>query len=405
MISFEQALAQVIALAPRLSTERVLLHNAVDRVLAESLISSVNLPEFTYSAMDGYALKSADVATNTPRELKITHEIAAGAQSALPVADGCCARIFTGAPIPPGADCVEMQENVTVRSDSTGVFAAFSKSVRVGQNLRMQAEDLAIGAVALPAQTRLRPEHLSLLTALGKVRVAVSRKPVVTILSTGDELREPEDPVRPGSVIECISPALSALAAQCGAHVRIATLVRDDQAKIEQALSQAMQESDLVLTIGGVSVGDHDLVRPALEKAGVTLDFWRVAIKPGKPVAFGHQGQHRWIGLPGNPASALLTFMLFGAPMLRAMQGDLHPTAPRVHARLNKTIKHGLGRLEFSRAILHESSAPPTVEILQGQASGSVVSLARANALALLPPDIESFAADSMIEVLRMRDV
>ncbi len=404
MISFEQAQAQVLAMAPMLSTERIFLHQAVDRVLAETIISPVNLPEFTYSAMDGYALGADDLQAE-PRALKITQHIQAGANSTLAIERGCCARIFTGAPIPPGADSVEMQENVALEGHGDEPFAVFSKPVRVGQNLRLLGEDLAKGAVALAEKTRVRPEHLALLSAIGRVRVAVTRRPIVTILSTGDELREPEDPARPGSVIECISPALAALAAQCGALVRIHPFVRDDQAQIEQALARAMAESDLVLTIGGVSVGDHDLVRPALEKAGVTMDFWRVAIKPGKPVALGHQGQHRWIGLPGNPASALLTFMLFGAPLLRAMQGDPQPVAPRVLAGLTKSFSHGTGRLEFCRAYLHESTGAATVEILRGQASGSVVSLARANALALMPSNQEQFEAGTLVEVLRMRDI
>jgi molybdopterin molybdotransferase len=404
-MTFAQAQARVLESAPKLSTERVMLYAAVDRVLAETIVSTVNLPGFDYSAMDGYALAAADLESTPTRALPITCQIAAGATEQVALSAASCARIFTGAPIPKGADCVEMQERVTVQQGDAVDLAVFSQPVVPGQHIRRAGEDLSIGSVALASQTRLRPEHLALLTALGRVRVSVTRRPVVTILSTGDELREPEDTLRPGSVIECISPTIAALATQCGATVRIANIVRDEQALIERALAQAVQESDLVITVGGVSVGDHDLVRPALEKAGVTLDFWRVAIKPGKPVALGHCGPHRWLGLPGNPASAVLTFMLFGAPLLRAMPQDAKPLAARVRAPLAKSVRHATGRLEFLRANLQETSDMCSVEVLAGQASGSVVSLAHANALVLLDAELEQLAAGSLVEVIRMRDI
>jgi molybdopterin molybdotransferase len=181
--------------------------------------------------------------------------------------------------------------------------------------------------------------------------------------------------------------------------------VRDDRAAVRAALESAMATSDLVLSIGGVSVGDHDVVKPALEDAGVTLDFWKVAIKPGKPLAVGHHGAKRFLGLPGNPASAILTFVLFGAPLLRAMQGDLAPTAPPLRARLSKDMKHATGRLEFARGRLRWDSNGLIAEPLAQQASGSVPSMAWADALVLLDPDRAEFAAGSEVTVMRFADV
>lgn len=405
MLSFEQARARMIEGAPRLAVERVLLGEAAGRVLGEDVRSTVDLPGFDYSAMDGYAVRAEDLADASEGSLVSLAvrdgESAAGGAAAPEVLPGTCVRIFTGAMLPPGASAVEMQEHVT----RDGAIAHFKRRMTVGQNIRRRGEDLREGQLALAASTRLTPSQLSLLTSLGRVRVAVSRKPIVTIVATGDELRGPEEPARPGSVIESISPGLSAFITQCGAEVRLAPVARDQLDEVSHGIASALAGSDVVITIGGVSVGEHDLVRAALERAGVTLDFWRVAIKPGKPIAFGHAGAKRWIGLPGNPASALLTFTLFGAPLLRAMQGDARPAPPIVRAQLARTVEHGTGRLEFVRATLDEWASQPTVDPLKGQASGSVVSMAHADAYVLLDAERARFEAGESVPVLRLRDV
>lgn len=405
MLTFDEARKRVIESAPRVATERVLVHEAAGRVLREDVCSLADLPPFDYSAMDGYAVRSVDTASATeaaPRALAVREgESRAGGEELPEVLEGTCVRIFTGARIPPGADAVEMQENV--RRD--GAIAHTIRSMTAGQNIRRQGEDLRAGALALASGTRLTPSQLSLLTSLGRVRVVVARRPIVTIVATGDELRSPEEPERPGSVIESISPGVAAFVAQCGGVARLAPVVRDREDDVVHAIRDALAGSDLVVTIGGVSVGEHDVVRTALERAGVTLDFWKVAIKPGKPVALGHAGDKRWLGLPGNPASALLTFTLFGAPLLRAMQGDSQPSAPWTSATMARATQHATGRLEFVRAVLDERSTPARVSPLKGQASGSVVSMAHADSYVVLDAERASYDEGSTVSVMRLRDV
>ncbi|MBL8680515.1 MAG: molybdopterin molybdotransferase MoeA [Myxococcales bacterium] len=405
MLTFDEARKRVIESAPRVATERVLVHEAAGRVLREDVRSPGDLPPFDYSAMDGYAVRAEDTVGATeavPKALSVRDgESRAGGDELPDVLAGTCVRIFTGARIPAGADAVEMQENV--RRD--GAIAQMIRSMTAGQNIRRRGEDLRAGALALPSGTRLTPSQLSLLTSLGRVRVVVARRPVVTIVATGDELRSPEDPERPGSVIESISPGVAAFVAQCGGVARLAPVARDREDEVVNAIRDALAGSDVVVTIGGVSVGEHDVVRTALERAGVTLDFWKVALKPGKPVALGHAGDKRWLGLPGNPASALLTFTLFGAPLLRAMQGDDQPCAPFTAGSLTKATQHGTGRLEFVRAVLDERATPARVSPLKGQASGSVVSMAHADSYVLLDAERASFDEGAMVPVMRLRDV
>jgi len=405
MLSFEQARLRIIDSAPRLATERVLVQSAAHRVLREIVVSPVDLPGFDYSAMDGYAVRVEDLQSASEASavtLAVREgESAAGGAEPPEVLPGTCVRIFTGARIPAGASAVEMQENVARQ----GANATFKRSMTAGQNIRRRGEDLREGVVAIPDGARLTAGQLSLLTALGRVRVTVSRRPVVTIVATGDELRSPEEPERPGSVIECISPGLMALIEQCGGDAKLAPIARDREEEVSHAIASALASSDVVVTVGGVSVGEHDHVRAALERAGVTLDFWKVAIKPGKPISFGHSGNKRWIGLPGNPASALLTFTLFGAPLLRAMQGDARAAAPIVSARLARSIEHGTGRLEFLRAKLDEHEVLARVDPLKGQASGSVVSMANADACVLLDAEQARFEEGATVRVMRLRDV
>ncbi len=405
MLTFEQARARILEGAPFLGVERVTVAAACGRVLAETVRSPVDLPGFDYSAMDGYAVRAAELDgahENNPITLRVHgRDSRAGGEEPPALGPGECVRTFTGARIAEGADAVEMQEHARREGDA----ARFTRPARPGQHVRRRGEDLREGQVALEAGTRLGPAHLGLLTALGRVRVTVARRPVVTIVSTGDELRAPEEPDRPGSVIECISPALAALIAQCGGVARVAPFVADAREAVGRALSEALAGSDLVLTVGGVSVGEYDVVRAALEDAGVALDFWKVAIKPGKPLALGHRGPARWLGLPGNPASALLTFTLFGAPLLRAMQGDARPSPPLVGATLATAVEHGTGRLEFLRATLDEDAWPARVTPLQGQASGSVVSMARADGYALLDAERARWEAGEVLRVVRVRDV
>jgi molybdopterin molybdotransferase len=300
-----------------------------------------------------------------------------------------------------------MQENVT-RDGDTAVFAS---SPRAGQNLRTRGEDLRAGGQAITKGTRLHPAHLALCAALDLAEVAVARRPEVAILATGDELRRPGTEAVPGSIPESNTVVLRAMARRSGATARALAFVPDDRAATERAFASALEDADVVVTIGGVSVGDHDLVRPALAAVGVELDFWRVAIKPGKPLAIGRRARSGRrdaivIGLPGNPASAMVTFALFGCPLLRAMQGDAHPYPAMRRARMTREHAHPPGRLEFARGTIGRSeNGSLEVTTLGNQASGAVTSMAHSDALVLIPAEASGIPAGAEVDVLFMSDL
>jgi molybdopterin molybdotransferase len=405
MLTFEDAQARIVALATRggraPAEERVALDDACGRVLAEEIRSPFDVPAFDYSAMDGYAVATSTLAGGGPWRLDVIGESRTGA-SPPALTPGSTCRIFTGARIPVGADAVVMQE----RAPREGDRVTLDARPRDLQHVRRRGEDMAKGAVALAAGTRLRPSHIAMAATVDRAWLAVSRRPVVTILGTGDELRPPGSGAADGTIPESNAVTLRAMARAAGAIVRVAPVVRDDRAATEQALEAALRGTDLLVTVGGVSVGDHDLVRPALEAIGVTLDFWKVAIKPGKPIAVGMRGDALVMGLPGNPASAMVTFALFGLPLLRAMQGDLRPVTPYVPARLTSAVKQEPGRTTFLRASLHRATNEAGragelhVTPLSNQASGAVTSMSAADALLLVPADASGLAEGSMVDVL-----
>lgn len=396
MLDFFSARNQVLAGAARLGSEEVPLVAAAGRVLAESIVAPAPLPPFDYSAMDGYALAAGVQAGDGPWELVVAGECRAGdAPMTLPV--GQCLRIFTGAPIPQGADAVVIQENV----ERAGAHIRFAQRVRASENVRYAGEDLRAGSVALAAGTRLGAFHLGLAASLERERLAVARRPRVKIIPTGAELRAPGSPARPGSIPESNGVAISALASSAGAQTELCARVGDDELAASQAFSDALADADVLVTIGGVSVGDHDLVRPALSRAGVNLEFWKVALRPGKPFTLGRR-DGRWVlGLPGNPVSAQLTFSLFGVPLLRALQGDARPLPAPLRVRLASTLRQKPGRLGCYRVRLEQGLAHP----LENQASGSSVSLAMADALVFMPADASECAAGSELDALRLAEL
>jgi len=399
LLAFDAARSRLLADVRRTGPERVAVAEAAGRVLCEDLVAQGPLPPFDNSAMDGYAVATADLEGGGPFVLDVAGESSAG--KAPPwLARGAACRIFTGAPVPERADAVIMQEHVT-RDDDVVRFAA---RPRPGQNVRRAGEDLAGDAVAIPARTRLTAGGVALAAMLGRSEVPVSRRPVVTILCTGDELRSPGDEPRPASIPESNSAPLAALARQAGAVVRIAPITRDDPRATRRAIEQALDGTDVLLTVGGVSVGDHDVVRPALEQAGVTLDFWRVAIKPGKPIAFGRSARAAVLGLPGNPASAIVTFTLFGMPLLRAMQGDARPIPMPLRARLSAARKRSPDRLELVRAMLQLDTGMISARVHDNQSSGSATSLASSDGLAFIPAGEGALEAGAFVDFLRWSD-
>ena len=381
MLLFEDALNRILDDAPKLGAERVAFASCVGRILAENLVATTPMPPFDYSAMDGYAFAFADLPAGNERRLLVEGVSRPGAAPLEYVAMRTACRIFTGAPIPNLADTVVAQEDVVLDEGSI----LFSRAVKCGQHVRRKGEDLGAGAIAISQGQRLATKHLGLCAALDRSHMTVMQKPRVTILTTGDELRNVGSAAFPGSVVDGNGPMIGSLVIDCGGIPKLVH-ARDTIDAVRDGVRRALEDTDVLLTIGGISVGSHDHVREALEAEGVTLDFWKVAMKPGKPLAYGRKGNIRVLGLPGNPAAAFVTATLFAAPLLRAVQGDAAARHRWLVARANHEMVLPEGRIEFARAKLDVDDAGwPSVALLGHQASGSNVGISRAEALAWLP--------------------
>lgn len=409
MIAFEEALARLLATTRPLGVERVALDGAAGRVLAEDVIARVAMPAFDHSSMDGYAIATNALSGDGPWTLPVRGESAAGGDTPA-LAPGAACRIFTGARMPEGSDAVVPQEDVErgAASGSTGPSITLKAAPSRGAWVRRRGADLAEGACALERGVRLTPGRVALAAALDRPHLLVARRPVVTVLCSGDELRSPGEPGGATSIPESNGFFVAAAGRAAGAAVRLAPFVPDEAAPAAAAVSTALGGSDLVVTVGGVSVGDRDVIRPAMEAAGVTLDFWRVAIKPGKPLAVGSASagaaHTHVLGLPGNPASASLTFMLFGVPLLRALQGDRAPLPPRLRVRVIGGLRRTPGRTEFLRATLEVEDGEMTARLLANQASGAVTSFAEADALVIVPREQDRVNDGDRLEAIRLID-
>ncbi|VXC59197.1 gephyrin-like molybdotransferase Glp [Pseudomonas sp. 8O] len=372
LLPVEAALERLLALAdaaPIEQVEQVELAEADGRVLAEPLIATLDLPPWANSAMDGYALRLADW---NNQALPVSQRIQAGT-APTPLQPGTCARIFTGAPLPEGADTVEMQENAEL--DESGCVM-FRESLKVGQNVRAQGQETCVGECVLPAGTRLGPIELGLAASLGAARLSVRRRLRVAVLSTGDELVEPGQAIGPGQIYNSNRRLLIAWLQRLGCSVVDAGILPDDLQRTREALG-ALGEVDLILSTGGVSVGEADFLGMALREAG-ELALWKLAIKPGKPLTFGHYQGVPVIGLPGNPASTLVTFGLLARPyMLRRLGVQrVEPLGFLVPAGF-AWGKPGMRR-EYLRARLENGRAVPYAN----QSSGVLRSAAWAEGLA-----------------------
>ena len=400
MLTFDEARGRILEGVVPLAPERVPLAEAAERVLAEDVRATEALPRFDHSAMDGYALSTKDLSKDGPWRLPVRGVSSAG-RAPQPLAPKTARRIFTGAAVPAGANSVVMQEHVALQGDEI----LLGSMPREGQHIRRAGEDMAAGDVAIRRATRLTPGALALAAMLDRVELLVARRPRVTILCTGEELRAPGSERRPASIPESNGLALRALARRAGADAHLAPITADGPDETLVAVERSLRGTDVLLTVGGVSVGDHDVVRPALERAGVKLDFWRVAVKPGKPLAVGRRGDAYVLGLPGNPASALVTFALFGMPLLRALQGDAHPVGPSWRAALAKARKRSADRLELVRGTLHREGEALVVAAHDNQASGAATSLAASDGLAFVEPGEGIIDAGTAVEFVRWDDV
>jgi molybdopterin molybdotransferase len=393
MLDFELARQRILAQVNPLAHELIPVADADGRTLSEDLASEVNLPPFDYSAMDGYAVRAADFAGPGPWRFEVSTEQRAGGNGGA-LAPGTAARIFTGAPLLDGADSVVMQEE----AERSATHVSFRVAPRPGAHVRRCGEDLTRGAIALTRGTRLNPFRLGLIAAIDRALVPVARRPKVQLLCTGDELRDAGSAPRPGSIPDSNGPSLAALARRVGADVEILRRADDELAPMRAAIASALSKCDVLITVGGVSVGDHDVVKQALEAEGVTLDFWKVNIKPGKPLAFGRRAERFVLGLPGNPVSAQLTLCLFGLPLLRALQGDARPVPELTRVKLGSAIVQKPGRLGFYRARLQDGVAL----VDANQASGAPTSMAHADVLVMVPADSSGLAAGAFVDALRL---
>jgi molybdopterin molybdotransferase len=377
LISIARARELVLQHTTPLGHELVDIEKALDRVLADEVRAAGDVPPFPCSAMDGYAIKAGPAG----RTLQLVGESRAGTPADRELADGEAIRISTGAAVPPGATAVIRQED----TESDGDTVTVTKDAEPGDNVRDAGEDMRQGASVLAAGTTLRAAELGAAVAAGVGDVLVSRKPRVQVLSTGDELRAPGEPLRPGEIHNSNAPMLVALATRCGAAPAPAQRLRDDRDATEQALATALEQSDVTVVSGGVSVGPHDHVKPALAALGVSEVFWGVSLQPGKPTWFGTAGDKLVFGLPGNPVSAFVTFSLFVRPALIALQNATDPPQLDTEAVLATAVRRNRSREQAIRVRLERLDGT-TIALPTGpQASHIVTSLLGADALALIP--------------------
>ncbi|MEQ8953488.1 MAG: molybdopterin molybdotransferase MoeA [Gammaproteobacteria bacterium] len=359
--------------------EAIPLLDAKGRVLAEDCKAGIDVPPLANSAMDGFAERAADL-QSVPISLPVTQRIAAG-HWGTELEPGHAARIFTGAPLPPGADAVVMQENCDILDQAVHI----KEGVKSGDHVRQAGEDIARGSLLFAKGHRLRPQDIGLLASIGKTRVSVSRQLRIAIMTTGDELVEPGRPLQPGQIYNSNYFSLTSLLENLKVEVRNLGVVEDDFETTRKALLEAAREMDCIISTGGVSVGEADYVRSAVEAEG-QLQLWKLAIKPGKPLAFGKVRDAHFFGLPGNPVSAFVTFLLLVRPTLLKLAGcnDLQVHHYPLPADF-EAPQSGV-RQEYIRVSLHYSNGSPCLQPFRSQSSGVGASLSGAHGLAIIPP-------------------
>lgn len=399
MIALETARQRILDALPAPVAETRPLAAAAGRFLAHGVASPLDLPLFDNSAMDGYAVRAADVAgasAASPVRLRVIGRIPAGASFAGAIGSGECARLFTGSLLPAGADAIVMQEDTQTDAARPGEVL-ICDAARPGESVRHQGEDVRRGATIASAGAELSPGRLALLAATGIGEVAVGRQPIVGLLATGSELREAGQPLSPGQIYESNRVMLAALVACAGGAPKVYPLVPDTLGETSAALATAFAECDLVVTSGGVSVGEMDFVKLAFEQLGGHLEFWKVAIRPGKPFVFGRLREKFLFGLPGNPVSAFVTFLLLVRPALLRWQGAGEIELHQQPGVLAEAMANRGGRRHFCRVQIDENGR---VCSAGQQASHALNSLAKANGLLDLPVAAE-LAAGTPVQVLR----
>jgi molybdopterin molybdotransferase len=384
---------------------RVPLDQALDGVLAETIISPLDIPAWANSAMDGYAVRADDVrgaSEHRPVRLKVIEQIPAGAFPTRTIVPGTCARIFTGAPVPEGADSVVRQEDTDQGADVVSIV----KDRDAGVNVRRAGEDIRRGDVVLEEGTELTAAALGVLASLAVATPMIYRRPRIAILGSGDEIVDIDQPdlILSGKKIASSNThTLTALVRQAGGEPVSLGIARDTPESLRDHLRRA-GECDLLVTTAGISVGEHDHLRSVMQELGADLKFWRIRMRPGAPVGFGVLGELPWIGLPGNPVSTMVTFELFVRPAIRVMAGRRRPFRRSVPVRAAESIKLGPRLQHFLRAVVTPGEGLPSARLTGPQGSGILTSMARANALLIVPEDVAAVPEGSVLQAILLDD-
>lgn len=397
MIKVEEALRSILSCAPLLSTEKVRLTDSLGRVLAEDVFSDLDIPLLNNSAMDGYALNSMDsrgASPQTPKTLKVIEELKAGMISSLKIKGGEAIKVMTGVPIPQGADAVVMVEDTERQGGEVKIF----KEVDPNENIRMAGEDIKKGELVIENGTLLKAAHIGMLAALGIPEVKVTRKPRIAILTTGDELCDVEEKSTPGKIRTSNTYTLYNQVLSCGGIPHNIGIARDETDDIEEKIKSGLS-LDAIITSGGVSMGDYDLIREVLLRMGAEIKFWKVAMRPGKPVLFGVLEGKPVFGLPGNPVSSMIGFEMFVKPAILRMLGQNDDTRHEVEAVLEEDIEKKKGLRFFLRAQTRWEDGVYFTKTTGPQGSAILRSMMLANSLIILPEDEEYIRRGTKVSV------
>ena len=377
-------------------TQTLPLRDALGRVLADDIVSPIDVPSHTNSAMDGYAVRAGDLPAEGVREFPVPGTSWAGRPWLSAIEPGQAVQIMTGGMMPEGAETVVMQEHVEREGDTVRIGSGH----RPGQNVRAAGEDLATGQPVLAVGKRLTAADIGVLASIGLGEVSVFRRLKVAFFSTGDELRSVGEPLGPGEIYDSNRYTLFGMLQNLDVEIIDMGVVRDQRELIEQAFNEAAARADAIITSGGVSVGEADFVKETLEKLG-SMSFWKIAMKPGRPVTFGHINNAVLFGLPGNPVSVMVTFFQFARPALKKMTGETGSTGVyTVRARSTTTLRKRPGRYEFQRGVLEQSGPGEfTVRSVGAQGSGILRSMSEANCFIMLDPDRTHVEAGEEVEV------
>jgi len=404
LLSVEQARERILSQLDYVGTETIPLTASVDRVLGVNIVAADDLPLFDNSSMDGFAVRAADTANATPASrvtLRVVADIPAGSTPKTSLAPGQAARIMTGAQMPKGADAVIPVEDTDFNDRSPGTPApksvSIEKIVKPGDNVRQRGMDILAGDAVLKKGNLLKPQDVGLLAMLGVPEVEVYKKPLIALLSSGDELLEAGAPLESGKIRDSNSYMLASLVESTGAEVLRLGIAKDTRESVHGLIEQAvMLNADMILSSAGVSVGAFDYVREVVESHG-NLNFWRVNMRPGKPLAFGDYRNIPFIGLPGNPVSAFVGFEVFVRDAIRRLGGISGGSRQKIHVRSEEEILSD-GRESYLRAVIHEENGEYVAKLTGHQGSGNLLSLVQANALLIIPAGVKCVPAGQVVE-------